>query len=144
MTERDSQRLIRLDIIYKINNHYLDTAIQIFRDNLIDKIEQYTNYTLLNCAPDEAITGKQYDETFHQIDRNSVFLKMSCLMGLNKTEYIKNNAYCFPSVAKPFMKTKYILEQLEKRVEYLLKLMMRSRDPAGFQSTLYYVSANRL
>ena len=96
------------------------------------------------CIRDRAITGKQYDQTFHQIDRNSVFLKMSCLMGLNKTEYIKNNAYCFPTVAKPFMKTKYILEQLEKRVEYLLKLMMRSYDPAGFQLKLYYVSANRL
>lgn len=144
MVERDSNRLIRLDIIYKVNYHYLDTAIQIFRDNLIDKLEQYTNYTLLNAYPDEVITGKKYDQTFHQIDRNSVFLKMSCLMGLNKTEYIKNNAYCFPAVAKPFMKTKYILRKLEEKTEYLLKHMMRSYDPAGFQSTLRYISINRL
>lgn len=144
MVERESYRLIRLDIIYKVNYEFLDNAIQIFRDNLIAKLEQHTNYTLLNASPDEAITGKQYDESFHQLDKKNCFLKLSCLMTLNKTEYIKKNAYCFPIIARPFMKTDYILKQLEKRVEYILKLMMRCYDPAGFQSKLYYVSANRL
>ena len=61
-----------------------------------------------------------------------------------KQNILRKNAYCFPIIARPFMKTDYILKQLEKRAEYILKLMMRCYDPAGFKSTLYYISANRL
>jgi len=112
MVERDSNRLIRLDIIYKVNYHYLDTAIQIFRDNLIDKLEEYTNYTLLNAYPDEVITGKKYDQTFHQIDRHIRFFENVLFDGFKQNGIYQKQCLLFSCCCETVYENEIYLEKI--------------------------------
>lgn len=139
------ERYIKVTIVYKVNNQFGDILKQVLRNELIYEIEKHTHYTVLNSPLDEALHNRPFEEHVHVTDLTSHYLKIECLMTLNKKKYIASKVYpLFTIFAKPFMKTSTIVKTLETDIRYLLKLITRKVDPLGFGSMVYCVNVSRL